>query len=99
MAEDLDFELPEETLAEVSITPDLAHLAGYDFEKQDSKYAALREALRLITSGRGLKSDAGQEIQVVAKEKVIIFAFFKATIAYLQRRLGAEWLSLGRHNG
>ncbi len=90
VAEDLDFELPEETLAEVSITPDLAHLAGYDFEKQDSKYAALREALRLITSGRGLKSDAGQEIQVVAKEKVIIFAFFKATIAYLQRRLEAD---------
>jgi superfamily II DNA or RNA helicase len=87
LAEDLNFEFSPENLENAPVTTDLTRLAEFDFEGHDSKYAALLESMRLISSGRGLKSDAGEKIQVGAKEKVIIFAFFKATIAYLQRRL------------
>jgi SNF2 family DNA or RNA helicase len=90
LAEDLDFELGPENPGDAAITTDLARLAEFDFEQHDTKYAALRDALRLISTGRGLKSDKGESIPVDAKEKVIIFAFFKATIAYLQRRLEAD---------
>jgi len=90
LAEDLDFEFSLENLGEPPITADLARLADFDFEQHDTKYTELLVALRLVSTGRGLKSDAGENIQVNAKEKVIIFAFFKATIAYLQRRLEAD---------
>ena len=90
LAEDPEFEHSPENAPQTPITKDLISLADFDFELNDSKYAALREALRLISSGRGLQSDAGIPIQVEAKEKVIIFAFFKATIAYLKRRLEAD---------
>lgn len=90
LAEDFDFEFNPENLENTPVTTDLARLAEFDFEHNDSKYAALRDAMRLISTGRGLQSDAGENIPVEAKEKVIIFAFFKATIAYLQRRLDAD---------
>ena len=47
-------------------------LANYDFEANDGKYEALRNELFK-------RGDDG--------EKVIVFAFFKETLAYLQRRL------------
>lgn len=46
----------------------------YDFEGHDSKFAALRRLL----------------LGEFREEKVIIFAYFRATLRYLQRRLQAE---------
>lgn len=46
-------------------------LPNYDFEANDSKYAKLRENL----------------LERAPDEKIIIFAFFKQTLRYLQRRL------------
>jgi hypothetical protein len=90
LAEDLDFDITLGSLDERPPAAELTRLASFDFEQHDSKYKALREVLRLITQARQLKSDRGELIAVRADEKIIAFAFFKATIAYLQRRLEAE---------
>jgi SNF2 family DNA or RNA helicase len=72
-------------------SPDqLRGLADFDFEKHDSKYAALLQALRLIRTRGTLSTDNAGEVTVSPSEKVIIFAFFKSTIAYLHRRLKAD---------
>ena len=68
----------------------LRALAQFDFEKHDSKYAALLEALHHIRANGSLSVDKGGQVTVSPNEKVIIFAFFKSTIAYLQRRLTAD---------
>jgi superfamily II DNA or RNA helicase len=65
----------------------LKDLTEFDFEKHDSKYEALLKALRLITPDGELHSDKGEPLPILSSDKVIIFAFFKSTIAYLQRRL------------
>jgi superfamily II DNA or RNA helicase len=72
-------------------TPDeLPKFSSYDFERNDSKYAELRMALRLIEVNGGIRSDADTQAVISPKDKIIIFAFFKGTIAYLQRRLAAD---------
>jgi SNF2 family DNA or RNA helicase len=65
----------------------LRELADFDFEEHDSKYAALLEALRLMRTSGTLSPDKGGQVAVSLNEKIIIFAFFKSTIAYLHRRL------------
>jgi superfamily II DNA or RNA helicase len=57
---------------------DFVRLLGHDFEKNDSKY---RELVRLLS-------------EVVPDEKVIIFAFYRPTLAYLRRRLSADGISV-----
>lgn len=52
-------------------------LGAYDFEVHDSKFKALRDEL----------------LKRAPHEKVIIFAFFKSTLSYLQKRLEKEGLS------
>lgn len=53
---------------------DLSWIPDYDFEHADTKYAQLRNEL-LKRDGEG---------------KVIVFAFFKGTLAYLKRRLEGD---------
>ena len=55
----------------------LANLTNYDFEANDTKFEALRKELLNRAPG----------------EKVIVFAFFKDTLYYLQRRLQASGVS------
>jgi len=72
-------------------TPDeLRKLCDYDFERNDSKYAELRKALYLIKANGGIRSDTDTQAVISPKDKIIIFAFFKDTIAYLQRRLAED---------
>lgn len=51
---------------------DLRHLVKYDFEKNDTKYAQLQELLANNPD---------------KKEKIVIFAYYRPTLAYLRRRL------------
>ena len=90
LAEDSESELDTEDEGGLPSPEKLKSLARFDFEKHDSKYEALRKALRLITPDGNLRSDKGEVVTVSSSDKVIIFAFFKSTIAYLQRRLKAD---------
>lgn len=75
--EDADFD-GDFTEEEIDLEPaDLSWLAEYDFQHHDTKYHELRDAL----------------VTKVPGEKVIIFAFFKATLRYLQSRLAADGIS------
>ncbi|MCG7851334.1 MAG: SNF2-related protein, partial [Methanosarcinaceae archaeon] len=51
--------------------PEIGRLLSYDFEQNDSKYQQLRKMLK----------------ELVPNEKVLIFAYYRPTLAYLQRRL------------
>lgn len=53
---------------------DLSWLSDYDFSETDSKYLALKNHL----------------LEQCGEDKVIIFAFFKATLRYLKERLEAN---------
>ncbi|MBI2929891.1 MAG: DEAD/DEAH box helicase family protein [Verrucomicrobia bacterium] len=90
LAEDFASEFDEEGEGQIPPPAGLSELSRFDFEKHDSKYAALREALRLITEKGKLPSDKGGNIAVASTDKIIIFAFFKSTIRYLHRRLEAD---------
>lgn len=59
-----------------SLIDDLSWMPDYDFEAHDTKYLKLRDEL----------------LRRSPDEKVIIFAFFKDTLYYLQRRLETEGL-------
>ncbi len=76
--------------SELSAPNELWALANYDFEANDSKYIALREALRLIAANNEIRSDQGTLVTITSQDKIIVFAFFKSTIAYLKRRLTAD---------
>jgi SNF2 family DNA or RNA helicase len=56
---------------------ELAKISDYDFEAHDTKFEALKKNL----------------LKRASEEKVIVFAFFKDTLAYLQRRLEAAGIS------
>ena len=60
-----------------SLLGDLSWLPDYDFESADTKYAKLRDEL----------------LRRSPEEKVIVFAFFKGTLSYLQHRLAADGFS------
>ncbi len=57
---------------------DFERLLDYDFEKNDSKYAQLRRML----------------MELVPKEKAVIFAYYRPTLAYLKRRLTEEGITV-----
>jgi SNF2 family DNA or RNA helicase len=71
---DLNTEVPAEGVDAVSID-DL--LQGYDFEANDSKYKSFAEGLRELLKGE-------------PTEKIVVFAYFRGTLSYLQRRLEAD---------
>jgi superfamily II DNA or RNA helicase len=52
-------------------------LEGYDFEAGDTKYKAFSEGLRA-------------QLKQNPAEKIVVFAFFRGTLAYLNRRLEAD---------
>lgn len=60
-----------------SLLGDLSWLPDYDFERADTKYTKLRDEL----------------LHRSPEEKVIVFAFFKGTLSYLQRRLETDGFS------
>jgi SNF2 family DNA or RNA helicase len=62
---------------QIAILGDRSWLPDYDFETADTKYKRLKEDLLARTP----------------TEKVIIFAFFKGTLHYLQRRLEADGMT------
>ena len=84
-----DFEGPFNLDAdnESALPHELRALVDHEFEEEDTKYAALVEALEHIAKHGALRSDKGEEIRIAPSEKIIVFAFFKDTIAYLHRRL------------
>jgi superfamily II DNA or RNA helicase len=84
--EDFDFEYGEEIKSQVS----LGDLDRFDFEANDSKYRALWELLELMDQTTTLRSDKGDDVTVNPTDKIIVFAFFKKTIAYLKRRLECD---------
>jgi hypothetical protein len=86
--EDFDFENGKKLEAKIS----LGKLATYDFEANDSKYAAFTQALGMINSKSLLRGDNGEKIIVDPKDKIIVFAFFKKTVFYLERRLQEDGL-------
>lgn len=90
VAEDFEDAFDFDTEDESILPHELRALAEHDFEADDSKYAALVEALRYIAKNGTLRSDKGEEIKIAPNEKIIVFAFFKGTIAYLHRRLTAD---------
>lgn len=90
LAEDLGADLDDDTEADFPAHHELVDLARHDFAAHDTKYAALRQALHLITHKGQLRSNTNEIIEVSPRDKVIIFAFFKDTIAYLERRLAAD---------
>lgn len=61
-------------------------LLQYNFTENDSKYERLRGVIRAIEQQEEIQSDAGERIKIQKGDKIIIFAFFKQTIAYLSRR-------------
>src|SRR5262249_54456953 len=54
----------------------------YDFEAGDTKYKAFAQALK-------------DKLKENPKEKVVVFAFFRGTLAYLKRRLEADGIRCG----
>ena len=93
LAEDFADEFDFDDESNLPTPEDLRQLSTYDFEANDSKYAELRKALRLIAANEKLRTDKGADADISSGDKVIIFAFFKGTIAYLQRRLKEDGIS------
>jgi superfamily II DNA or RNA helicase len=61
----------------------IAELLTYDFERNDSKYKALRRML----------------LDLVPDEKVVIFAYYRPTLDYLRHRLIADGANVGVIHG
>jgi len=80
---DLELDADEEMPAESFDDDIVSWLREYDFEANDSKFYALRKLL----------------VEQLADEKIIIFAYFKATLRYLQRRLLAEGIGCALIHG
>jgi len=63
--------------------PDFEGLLEYDFEANDSKYQELRRML----------------LELVPNEKVLIFAYYRRTLAYLERRLRGDGIKVTSIHG
>jgi SNF2 family DNA or RNA helicase len=61
----------------------LAELARFDFEANDTKFASLQHLL----------------VDLVSNEKVVLFAFYRPTLEYLQRRLTSLGISVATIHG
>ena len=57
-------------------------LTDYDFEAGDTKYKAFADALK-------------EKLRDNPNEKLVVFAFFRGTLAYLKRRLEADGIRCG----
>lgn len=90
LAEDFADAFDFEDDRNVPASEELRLLSAYNFAANDSKYAELRKALRLIAANEKLRADNGTDATVSSGDKIIIFAFFKGTISYLHRRLTAD---------
>jgi len=71
MGEEMMDDLFDDEVSEDLNGADVKQMLAYDFEENDSKYAKLRQML----------------VDVVPDEKVVIFAYYRPTLAYLRRRL------------
>jgi len=71
MGEEVLDGLNDDELREEIAGPEIEQLLSYDFEHNDTKYQQL---IRMLTD-------------IVPDEKVLIFAYYRPTLAYLQRRL------------
>lgn len=72
--EEVTDDLLEDTLSEELDSASIGELLAYDFETNDSKYNELRRML----------------LQTVSDEKVVVFAYYRPTLAYLKRRLSED---------
>ncbi|MFC2165385.1 helicase-related protein [Acidobacteriota bacterium] len=75
--------LSDEELDEELGATDTIPILSYDFELNDSKYLELKRLL----------------LEIVTDEKVVIFAYYRPTLAYLRRRLMADGINVGLIHG
>jgi len=78
MGEDVLDDLQEEEPNEDPDVSEITRLLDYDFEGNDSKYISLNRLL----------------LEIVPDEKVIVFAYYRPTLAYLRRRLMADGVNV-----
>jgi len=83
MGEEVFGDLLDENLQEELGVTGITQLLAYDFEKNDSKYKELRRML----------------LKILPEEKVIIFAYYRPTLAYLRHRLEADGVNLTMIHG
>lgn len=83
MGEDVFGEVFDEEVTEEIEISEIQQLLEYDFEKNDSKYKQLRQML----------------LELLPEEKVIIFAYYRPTLAYLRRRLIADGINVTAIHG
>jgi superfamily II DNA/RNA helicase len=79
LSDAFDLELDaDEQIVEETLTDDVQDwLKSHDFEANDTKFSVLRKLV----------------VERLPDEKIIIFAYFKATLRYLQKRLQAEGIN------
>lgn len=83
MGEGILDELSDDQPTEELEAPHNAQLLNYDFEANDTKF---RELQRML-------------LDIVRIEKVIIFAYYRPTLAYLRRRLRADGIEVALIHG
>lgn len=83
MGEDVFDGLFDEQHDNENLATDIENLLAYDFEKNDSKYRELRKLL----------------VEMLPDEKAVIFAYYRPTLAYLQRRLIEDDVSVAVIHG
>lgn len=87
LGEALGEEVMEDILEEGSFESideiDLKSMLDYNFEKNDTKYAAFRKYI----------------INSVPDEKVVVFAYYRPTLAYLRRRLEEDGVTVTTIHG
>jgi SNF2 family DNA or RNA helicase len=83
IGEDLYDDLDNGSPDEGMSRPDIERLLDYDFEKNDSKYQQLKHMLT----------------ELVPNEKVIIFAYYRPTLAYLRHRLIEDGITVAVIHG
>lgn len=78
MGEEVFDDLLDENFEEELEVSAITQLLAYDFEKNDSKYKELRRML----------------LEILPEEKIVIFAYYRPTLAYLTRRLMADGVNV-----
>jgi len=83
MGEDVYDGLSEQEQNNDTLEVGIANLLSYNFEENDSKYQELKKLL----------------FEMMPDEKVVIFAFYRPTLAYLRRRLMADDVNISMIHG
>jgi superfamily II DNA or RNA helicase len=78
MGEEVFNDLLDESFEEEIGVSPISKLLSYDFEENDSKYKELRRML----------------LEIVPEDKIVIFAYYRPTLAYLRRRLMADGVNV-----